>query len=67
MTCNLCHAVIRRHSAINVGSIGEVRLSWPPIIDTARAWVEAQEYPPTQRQLYYRLVATQLIPNSESS
>src|SRR6188768_1092317 len=39
------------------------RLSWPPIIDVARTWVEGQEFPVTLRQLFYHLVSIQLIPN----
>jgi hypothetical protein len=41
-------------------------LSWPPIIDAAREWVEAQPFPVTLRQCFYFLVSRQLIPNSES-
>lgn len=46
---------------------GEARtnLRWPPILELARAWVEAQPHPVTLRQTFYHLVATQVIPNSE--
>ena len=43
------------------------RLSWPTIIDAAREWVSAQEYPVSLRQSFYRLVSTGLIPNTTNA
>ena len=42
------------------------RLKWGPIIDRAAEIVLASSLPMTLRQLFYRLVAEELIPNKES-
>jgi hypothetical protein len=39
------------------------RIRWGHVLDAARAIVESYDTPVTLRQLYYRLVASQLIPN----
>jgi hypothetical protein len=39
-------------------------LSWPPIIDRAAEIVDGYDTPVTLRQLFYRLVAAELIPNT---
>jgi hypothetical protein len=44
-----------------------LRLSWPPIIATAAAIVRSYDTGVTLRQLFYQLVAKQLIPNSTSA
>lgn len=41
------------------------RLQWPAIITRAAAIVESYDIPVTLRQLFYRLVMEQLIPNEE--
>jgi hypothetical protein len=43
------------------------RLSWPPIIEQARAFVHAQPVPPDLRDTHYHLAGRQLVPNSLSS
>jgi hypothetical protein len=42
-------------------------LDWPPILDRAREIVLSYDTPVTLRQLFYRLVSFQLIPNTRSS
>ncbi|HUY27323.1 MAG TPA: hypothetical protein VMV27_07865 [Candidatus Binataceae bacterium] len=42
-------------------------MKWPPIIERARTIAESYDTPVTLRQLFYRLVAEQLIPNDRSS
>jgi hypothetical protein len=44
--------------------VKRLRLSWPPIIAGARAIVEESAVAMTLRQLFYRLVAEELIPNA---
>lgn len=41
-----------------------VRIKWGQVLDEARAIVGSYDTPVTLRQLYYRLVAAQLIPNT---
>lgn len=43
------------------------RLSWPPILDEARRIVAEYEQRITLRQLFYRLVSAELIPNTDSA
>ena len=42
------------------------RRSWGPIVERARAIVESYDTPVTLRQLFYRLVATQVLRNTRS-
>jgi hypothetical protein len=42
------------------------RVSWVPVLNEARTIVESYDTQVTLRQLFYRLVATQLIPNLQS-
>jgi hypothetical protein len=42
------------------------RLSWPPIVARAAEIVESYDIPVTLRQLFYRLVMEQLIPNTDT-
>jgi hypothetical protein len=41
------------------------RIDWPAVIDRAREIVESYDTSVTLRQLFYRLVSTQVIPNSQ--
>ena len=43
-----------------------MRISWVQVLDAARAIVESYDTLVTLRQLFYRLVAKQLIPNLQS-
>lgn len=43
------------------------RVKWPPIVERAAAIVLSYEGSVTLRQLFYRLVSEQLIPNTESA
>jgi hypothetical protein len=40
------------------------RLSWPPILEQAAAIVAGYDTPVTLRQLFYRLVAALVLPNT---
>jgi hypothetical protein len=52
------------HTASIVPDVRMTRLNWgPPIIAEARVIVESYDTPVTLRQLFYRLVARQLIPH----
>jgi len=42
-------------------------IEWPPVLDAARTIVEGYDTPVTLRQLFYRLVARQLIPNTQNA
>lgn len=46
---------------------GRKRVAWPAIIDRARAVVASYDTGVTLRQLFYRLVSEQLIPNNQSA
>jgi hypothetical protein len=43
------------------------RLDWPAIIDRARDIVLSYDTSVTLRQLFYRLVSEQLIPNTQAA
>ena len=43
------------------------RINWPNILDIARSLDTSTTGPPTLRQLHYRAVARQLIPNTETA
>ncbi|MBA3742493.1 hypothetical protein [Sporichthya sp.] len=43
------------------------KLSWPPIIERAANIVLSYEISVTLRQLFYRLVSEELIPNSQTT
>jgi hypothetical protein len=45
------------------GRVQMTRLNWAPTIAEARVIVESYDTPVTLRQLFYRLVARQLIPH----
>lgn len=50
-----------------MSGIMTARLAWPSIIDTAREIVESYNTRVTLRQLFYRLVAAQVIPNTQGA
>jgi hypothetical protein len=54
---------------LDCGSVGGVtrQISWGAVLDAARAIVESYDTPVTLRQLYYRLVAADLVPNATYS
>ncbi|MQB02474.1 MAG: hypothetical protein GEU78_20075, partial [Actinobacteria bacterium] len=43
------------------------RIDWPAVIDRAAVIVEGYDTSVTLRQLFYRLVTSQLIPNSSTA
>jgi hypothetical protein len=43
------------------------RIDWPAVIDQAREIVESYDTSVTLRQLFYRLVSAQVIPNSQAA
>jgi hypothetical protein len=43
------------------------RIDWPAVIDQAREVVESYDTSVTLRQLFYRLVSAQVIPNSQTA
>ncbi len=49
------------------GALESTRLDWPPILDRAKEIVASYDTGVTLRQLFYRLVAAGLIPNTPAA
>jgi hypothetical protein len=52
---------------LDVGGGIVSRLNWPPIIEQARQFVQAQPIPPDLRDTHYHLAGRQLVPNNRSA
>ena len=50
-----------------IGRVKSSRLEWPSILATAKAVVQSYDTSVTLRQLFYRLVAAELLPNTSSA
>ncbi len=50
-----------------VAAVGRVRIAWLPVVERAAEIADSYATPVTLRQLHYRCVSEQLIPNTESA
>lgn len=56
-----------RKAIMPITSTKAGRISWPPVLDKARVIVAEYDTPVTLRQLFYRLVAAEELPNATSA